>query len=316
LGERWHTDPSYRRETIVLMAQEIRNRFGNTDIAPLQSPDQPRDLLTGTFGTSFVASLYGVPCRFQADNWPWSEHIYLNTEEADNLEPPDLDSNRFFHRFLDQLDWIATHNGPIEGYVNWQGVLNNAYRLRGQSLFVDMLTAPDRARRIFDCVARTMIEAARRVYEVQEQSGVKRRHFTVSNCLVNMVSPEQYRDFLLPYDRRFYREFGVLGIHNCAWNVDPYVEEYAKIPRLAYVDMGFESDLSGARAAFAKARRALMYTPMDVARKTSEQIRRDLETIADEYGPCDVVFADIEAGTPDERVLELTRFCDEISQKK
>src|ERR1035438_7623820 len=47
--------------------------------------------------------------------------------------------------------------------------------------------------------------------------------------------------------------------------------------------------------------------------KSSAKIRPDLETVAREYGPCDIVFADIESGTPDSRVLELVRFCDEIS---
>ncbi len=315
LGRRWHTDPAYRRDTIITMAKEIRNRFGDQRIGALQDPDHPQDLLTGTFGTSFVAGIYGIPCVYQCDNWPWSEHQYISEEEADNLESPDLDNNSWFAELMDQLDWIAGENGRIEGYVNWQGVLNNAYRLRGQSLFIDMLTAPERSRRIFDCVTCTMVEAARRVYERQRRSGVERHLFTVSNCLVNMVSPDQYREFLLPCDQWIAESFGSIGVHNCAWNANPYMNEYAKIADLSYIDMGIESDLSRAREAFQTARRALMYTPMNVAERSSEQIRSDFEKIAAEYGPCDIVFADIEAGTPDERVLELIRFCDEISQQ-
>ncbi len=315
LGKRWHTDPAYRRDTIITMAKEIRNRFGDQGIGALQDPDHPQDLLTGTFGTSFVAGIYGIPCAYQSDNWPWSEHQYISEEEADNLEPPDLDNNRLFAELIDQLDWIARENGRVEGYINWQGVLNNAYRLRGQSLFIDMLTAPERSRRIFDCVTSTMVEAARRVYKRQRQSGVERRHSTVSNCLVNMVSPAQYREFLLPCDQRIAESFGSIGVHNCAWNANPYMDEYGKIANLSYIDMGIESDLPRAREAFPTARRALMYTPMNVAEKSSEQIRSDLGKIAAEYGPCDIVFADIEAGISDERVLEIISFCDEISQQ-
>jgi len=58
-----------------------------------------------------------------------------------------------------------------------------------------------------------------------------------------------------------------------------------------------------------------MYTPMDAANKTSALLREDLERIAREYGPCDIVFADIEAGTPDHRVIELARLCAEISER-
>ena len=138
--------------------------------------------------------------------------------------------------------------------------------------------------------------------------------FTLSNCLVNMVSPVQYRDLLLPFDRRIADLFGCLGVHNCAWRADHYIDHYATLPRLAYIDMGIESDLPRARAAFPHARRAIMYTPMDVANKPLEAVRSDLERIAQVYAPCDLVFADIEAGTTDERVLDLLAICDELSR--
>jgi hypothetical protein len=53
-----------------------------------------------------------------------------------------------------------------------------------------------------------------------------------------------------------------------------------------------------------------MYTPMDLANKSLEAIRTDLTRIARDYVPCDLVLADIEAGTPDERVLQVLRLCE------
>ena len=58
-----------------------------------------------------------------------------------------------------------------------------------------------------------------------------------------------------------------------------------------------------------------MYTPMDVANKSSAQIRDDLERIAGEYGPCDLVCADIDIATPDSRVLEIVDICEELSER-
>lgn len=312
-GKRWHTDPAYRRDSIVAMGREIRRRFGNLPVGPLQDPEQPADLLTGTFGTSFVASIFGVPIDYQEDNWPWSQHQYLSDEQVDRLEPPDLDSNPFFTEFMEQVEWIARHNGRVAGYINWQGVLNNAYRLRGESLFVDMVMEPTRTKHLLECVAATMIEGARRLYEYQRGTGFQVYHFTVSNCLVNMVSPEHYHEFVLSLDQRIAETFGLIGVHNCAWNANPYLDEYATIPHVGYIDMGMDSDLAKARRLFSGARRAIMYTPMDVANKSSTELRSDLEGIAHEYGPCDLVFADIESGTPDERVVELVRLCEEIS---
>ena len=58
-----------------------------------------------------------------------------------------------------------------------------------------------------------------------------------------------------------------------------------------------------------------MYTPMDLANKPVSEIREDLEFIAKNYGPCDIVAADIEYGTPDEKVQDFINLCSDISEK-
>ena len=158
-------------------------------------------------------------------------------------------------------------------------------------------------------VTTTIINATQRLRERQRESGVDYRFATVSNCAVNMVSPEQYAEFLLPCDRRIAGEFDCIGVHNCAWTADPYLEDYASIADLAYIDMGQDSDLRRARELMPDARRAIMYTPMDLANKTPDQLRTDFARIAHDYAPCDIVLADIEADTPDERVLLAVDLC-------
>lgn len=223
-GHRWHTDVDYRLETVDAMRGELRRRFGGTRMGSIDSPDSPRDLLTGTFGAAAIAGIYGLEVLYSPDKWPNVAHDYLDRERADALEPPDLDDNPFFADLMGQLDRIEELEGSIEGFVNWQGVLNNAYRLRGEDLFVDMIEAPGRARRLFECVAATMIDAMQRVHDRQRESGVDIRFSTVSNCLVNMVSAEQYQQYLLPLDAHIARAFETIGIHNCAWRADPYLE--------------------------------------------------------------------------------------------
>lgn len=313
-GARWHTDAAYRRATLITMRAGLRERFPGTHIGSADSPDRPLDLLTGAFGACVVASIYGVPTVYSADGWPTAGRRYLTDDECDRIEPPDLDANPAFAELMAQVDWIAQSEGRIEGFVNWQGVLNNAHRLRGEQIFLDLHDAPERCRRLFECVLTTMIDATHRLHERQRKSGVDVRFFTVSNCLVNLLSPRQYRQHLLPFDQRLAEEFGCLGVHNCAWNASPYLTAYSEMPDIAYIDMGLTSDLCRARDLFPQARRALMYTPMDVANKSLPQIRADLTRVAREYGPCDVVCADIEAGTPDERVVEVVNLCAELSR--
>jgi uroporphyrinogen-III decarboxylase len=315
-GKQWHTDPAFRRETVLAMRNELKKRFPNSRIGRIDEPDQPLDLLTGTYGACTVAAIYNVPIIYAEDNWPTCAQKYLSDEEVDQLIPPDLESNTHFRTLMSQIDWIAEKEGRIEGYINWQGVLNNAQRLRGQEIFMDMIMNPDRVRHLFDCVTTTMIDGAKYLMERQKKTGVEVKFITISNCLVNMVSAEHYEQLLLPYDQRIASAFEYIGVHNCAWNANPYLTSYAKIPNVKYLDMGYDSDLMLARKLFPDTRRAIMYTPMDVANKSVDEIRADLEHIANEYGPCDIVAADIEANTPDERVMDLIRICVEISNRK
>ena len=313
-GERWHTEPERRLAGLAAMARELRRRFPGTNIGWVGDPSHPSDLLTGTFGGGVVAGIYGLPLVYARDNWPAVAPRYLSDEQADRLAPPDLNRNPFWEALLGQCDWIARETGRLEGYLNWQGVLNNAYRLRGQAIFEDLALEPERARHVFACVTETMLEGARRLYARQRQRGFEVRHFTISNCLVNMVSPGHYRDIILPYDRKLGEPFPVLGVHNCAWRVDPYLEHYATLPRVGYLDMGLDSDFGWARDLFPHARRAVMYRPTDLARKSPPEIQADLARIARDLGPADVVLADIEADTPDQRVQDVMRWCEELGR--
>jgi len=309
-GERWHTEPAYRRDTIISMGRELKRRFGDSNIGWIQNPDEPADLLTGTFGGCSVAAIYGIPIIYAADNWPNCAHQYFTAAQVDNLEPPDLNSNPFFSGLMEQVEWLAREIGRVEGYINWQGVLNNAYRLRGEEIFLDIALEPERTKHLFECVTTTMIDAAQWLHERQRQTGVDVQFFTISNCLVNMVSPEQYRDLLLPFDKRIADTFGLIGIHNCAWNADAYIQHYATIPNVGYIDMGLESNLVKAKEAFPNARRAIMYTPMEMSSNPLAEIKSHLNRIACEYAPCDIVFADIESDTPDERVIKVIEMCE------
>ena len=314
-GEKWHTDPAYRKRTILAMRLEIDRRFPGSSIGRIGVRGKSTDLLTGVFGACTIASMFGVPIRYDLEQWPTSEHFQLTDEEMGQLKAVNPETNPFFQSLMKQVEWIEQSEGKVVGFINWQGVLNNAQRLRGQQLFLDMLMAPDLVMHLLECVTTTMINAAKTLQGRQEQSGVSYSFFTVSNCLVNMIQPELYQEFILPFDLRIANEFDAIGIHNCAWNASPYLDDYASVPKVGYIDMGIESDLTKARSLFPLTRRSLMYTPMDLANKPTDEIDKDLEFIAENYGPCDIVVADIEAGTPDRKVIDLIELCNLLSKK-
>jgi hypothetical protein len=318
-GARFHEDPAYRREAASRMQVELRRRFPGTLIGQGGPSDGPIDLLTGTHGTCTVAAIYGVPLVYAENNWPCSAPACLSDADLARLEPPDLSRNPHFDKLMTQLDWIERQEGRIDGYINWQGVLNNAHRLRGEQLFLDLLDEPEKCRHLFACVCETMIQGIRRLQARQAQGNppqfAAQRFVTVSNCLVNLVSPDAYRELLLPFDRQLAAVYGCIGIHNCAWNATPYLESYSRVPGVGYIDMGIDSDLARARHLFPHARRALMYTPMDAMNKSAPEIEADFARVAREYAPCDLIVTDIDPGMPDARVREIGRLAELLSTK-
>lgn len=312
-SEHWHEAPVYRGETVTAMRLELRKRFPDIPIAGDFENMSPVNL-DGVYGGLLVAKIFGIPVEYYKDNWPATTHAYLSEEVIDKMSCPVLNESPVIDALMKQMDEIEKEAGKIHGYLNWQGVLNNAYRIRGPEILTDLIVNPGLARHLFEVIAETMIQGMRLVYARQAATGVQINHATVSNCLVNMVSPEQYQEFLLPYDRRISEAFPRFGVHNCAWNVDPYIESYATLTPLDYVDMGLHSNFSKARELFPDTRRAVMYTPMDLLNKSPETLRSDLTRIFQELGPCDIVMADIEAGTPDERVQEFWAMAQEISR--
>ena len=312
--EKWHQDPAVRLQGHEKMAAEIKRRFPGYNIGEVLD-DKPPDLLTGTYGASMVDGIFGRALSYLPDQWPASNSKTLTDEEADALSVPNMETNEFFQGILSQLDEIYQLTGSVRGYLNWQGVLNTAFRLRGQDIFLDMALAPNRACHIFEVATETIIQSAKILYARQREYGLDYQFISIGNCTVNMAGPEKYQALLLPFDKKIRDEFKVFGIHNCAWTVTPYLDAYTTIPDVGYLDMGLDSDMKKARRLFPQARRNLLYTSWDLKEKSNQQLRDDFTRIADELGPCDLGLPDIENDVPDERIMFAMDLCAELSEK-
>jgi hypothetical protein len=312
-AEEWHTEPSVRLQGRKKMVAEVKRRFPGYNIGQVLE-DKPPDLLTGTYGIGVVDMIFGRSLRYFPDKWPVPTGEPLTSEQADSLAVPDIENNEFLNGILSQLDEIFELTGSVRGYLNWQGVLNTAFRLRGQEIFVDMVMSSARAHHIFEVVTETMIRSIQVLYAKQREYGVNYQFLSIGNCTVNMAGPKMYEQHLLPYDRKIRQEFRDFGIHNCAWTVTPYLEPYASISDIGYIDMGLDSDLRRVRQTFPNARRNLLYTSMDLKNKTEKELLQDFERIARELAPCDVGLPDIETDVPDERIRFVMDLCSKLSE--
>lgn len=309
-SERWHHDPHYRAATLGRMLAQLRRRFPAA--LQWQGPDEQYTwTVGGCYGVGVIPLLFGMHLAYDAGRWPV---LLPGTANLNCLDPDRLLESDAAQQILSQVENMRQFGLPVTGDLNWQGVLNVAFHLRGQDIFLDITDRPEWTAELLGCIASLIIGLAQRVQQVQRASGFPIDYMCVSNCTVNMVSPAMYSRLLAPLDTRIAASFRRFGVHTCNWDVTPYLKALACLPRMGYLDMGLASDLAAARAHFPNARLAVLYAPWKLVEASPAELRADLERIARELSPCDVVMADIAADTPDARVNEFLAICAELEQ--
>jgi len=314
--EKWHTDPFYRYESLVKMKRELCQRFPSVSY---WNEDYKEDLATisGCYGAYVIPKVFGFPLVYEKDKWPEinKKKEKLSVKDIEALNVGQLLKGPFIEEIFNQMDVIEKEWGKIHGYLNWQGVLNNAFILRGENIFTDFYDKPDLVHHFFSIISDLMIKLALKVQKRQRKSGFYINHFCVSNCTVNMVSPQIYREFLLPYDKKIAESgFKRFGMHTCNWNVTPYLEEIIKLTKIGYLDMGIMSDMKKVKKMFPEARRAVMYSPVRLQEATLDKLIKDMKKIHREIAPCDVVMADIQSSTTNRRINDFLRICRSIEE--
>ena len=300
MGERWHTDPRCRRDSFAAMAQALNAEFPRLRLGG--DPQEIRGGISQIANCAPVGALFGQEVLYSRSGWPENTRRLLGDAAADSLEVPDFTSGRFFADLMRQMDTIEKVWGAIEGELNYQGILNTAFRLRGEQIFTDMLTAPERAHHVLDVVCETTMRFADAVYDRQGRSGAKRDYFVTSNCVVNMISEDAYRQFVMPYDRRLSDHYPHFGVHNCGWKVDAYAHAYAEIRSLGYLDFGIQSDLDTLKSLFPRTVLTVILNPDDIIGRTSAEVRRTLEKLRASLGQCRILLGSLDGKTKPQEV--------------
>jgi len=311
--EQWHRDPYYRFEHLKKMKSRLKRVFPSI---PYWDSSNREATISGVYGIGLVPGAFGMPLFYAPDRWPTLDiRFRLSSEQIEKLDVHRVLQSPLVGDLFRQIDIIEKEWGMVFGYPNWQGVLNTAFNLRGEKIFLDMYDRPDMVHHFMDLITEVMIRMAGMVEERQRASGFYINLLSVSNCVMNMISPRQYMEFVYPYDRRIAESFERFGVHTCEWDVTPYIEVLSKLPKLGYLDMGMMSDMPRVKNTFPSTNRAVLYSPVKLQDGNIDEIRRDIEKIFTELGPCDLVLADVQVTTPDERVNEVLAICDDLARR-
>ena len=317
-SEPFHTDPLYRFQALRKMKETVREAF--PEAACFQEHDAggyERECATvsGVFGVCLIAMLYGIKPTYSPNNWPGihpREHLTIDQIKA--LKPVDVLNHPVTEQLFGQMDLISKEFGVIDGFLNYQGVLNNAFKIRGSEIMMDMIDDPEMCEDLFDHITDTMIGLAKLVDRRQRETQPRADLFVTSNCVINMISPKLYRELLLSRDLRIAGSFDGFGVHSCNWVLDPYLDVFSRAENLGYIDFGFHSDHKRINEYFAGVRKTVFYDPMNLVTKPVEEVRRDIEKLGDTLMGFDLCLPDTDLAVPDDKIRDFIDMADQIVQ--
>lgn len=316
-GRRWHENCEYRYDTLFRMKQYLHRVFPSVpEFAPRISSrgfDSDCATLSGVYGSKTVAMLYGFEVIFPDDDWPAdASSSPLPEKTLRNLSPINLNANPYMEKLEEQMAQMKRCFGIIEGYLNYQGVLNVAQKLRGNEIFVDLIADPEFAADLFSHISCTLRNFALRVQKIQRESGADIDLMSVSNCVVNMISPDMYEHFILPHDMMLSNHFARFGVHTCNWDVTPYLSKLTRIKKMGYLDMSAMSDIEEARRLFPDTRLAFFLSIDQIENMPLEKMEQELRRIARVACPCDIILADMPTAISIEKLNRLIRIAERI----
>ena len=294
--EKFWFDPDYRVEADIHMRRTLYEYFGEFGLGEKHPQARPilfSDLLACGF---LYSQLLGCEVVFRKDDAPQVLGARLSDDQVDALRLPDLDTHPLWQRVQRQIDGFLQTYGYVESAINLMGIQNIALDLRGDELFCDYYDEEsDRKERLLGIITDLSLDIGRRLYKVSSvvsggvTSIVKQvcpAVYLTSNCSVTMISADQYREHLLPYDVRLAEAFPCFGIHHCGGNMETAIEAYLQVPNLRFLEIGAGSDLN--RIAQAVGERDILscirYSPVALKTDTPAEIRRRTEAAIAAFG--------------------------------
>jgi hypothetical protein len=314
--EAFYLDAPTRIENDVTMRRVLYERYGQMGLG--EADPSPRPIIGSLHvaGGFVIPALLGAQIRFAPDAAPQPEPLNWTAEQVEALQAPDWRQAWPMRQIVADMDALEAEYGYLVGDLNTDGLLNAAYHLYGEQLYLDFHRAPGRARRVLEIIAELIVDVA--LY-VRSRTGscsisvnrmverVDPRLFLHANCSVQMISPASYREMHLPLEQAMARRIRPFGIHHCGDNTHRIAPDYARLP-LVYLEVGWGSDVAACRRALPDAFLNLRLSPVRMLQRSPHEIAADTEELLRAAGPLQHVglcCINMDHGTPEDNLFAM-----------
>jgi hypothetical protein len=198
------------------------------------------------FGTAQVAAAFGCKIVVPENNLPAAgSHVLTEATDVHELAVPSLDAG--WYGKLAEWTNVWKENLPEGVHIQHpdiQSAFNSAHLIRGNDILTDFYDHPDEVDVLLDKVTDFMIEITQHTKSMISSDpdwffdwgsmwkGVAR----ISNCSMQMISPELYREHVLPRDTRFFETIGGGRMHYCGIT-EAVIDEFFKVPSITGLDV-------------------------------------------------------------------------------
>ncbi|MDW7675894.1 MAG: uroporphyrinogen decarboxylase family protein [Bacillota bacterium] len=324
-NRQFFNDADYRLEADIKMRKTLYEKFGDFGLG--EKEPQPRPIL----GSDLIASgflhseIMGCQVRYTDENPPEVICAKLTDEAMKNFRAPDLDKSELWNNIDEQINYLQKKFGYVVSCINLMGIQNIAMDLRGQDLFLDYYMNPEVVTNLLDACAEISIEIGKRLKKVSPEisAGVTAivkqtapTAYVTSNCSVEMVSLELYKQFLLKYDNMLAEAFQPYGIHHCGQTMEHVVDGYAQVKGLAWAEVGAYSDLAYVREKLPAVHLNARYSPVKLAKVSLDELKAEINHILTVGKPLDLLSIScvgIDSTVSDEQIRNFLRCCAESS---
>ena len=197
------------------------------------------------FGTAQVAAAFGCSIVFPENSPPAAgPSVMERAQDVYEMEKPPLDAG--WYGKLAEWTEIWLENLPEGVHIQHpdiQSAFNSAHLIRGNDILLDFYDDPEALGALLDLVTDFMLDITRHVRSMItdddewffDWSAMWRGQARISNCSMHMISPEFYRQHVLPRDVRFFDEIGGGRVHYCG-TFGEVIREFFKAPSITGLD--------------------------------------------------------------------------------
>ena len=194
--------------------------------------------------------MWGCDIYYQADQAPAAIVLDDPAGRIEGLDLPDFAESDVTRRAMADAKLLRNRYGTCEGQFNGGSPLNNAVSVLGEEILAAIIERPAAAQRVLRLMGQALLTTFDRVTVPINRLNREGKPALggLGNCPVCMISPQSYREVVLPVDQWYLDQIDGRGLHHCG-RFDPYAEVYKGL-RPSSLQIGYTSDRRISRQAF------------------------------------------------------------------